>query len=423
MYRPFLSLSLIAAAIGLHAQTTVHQVVLLNEGHYDYVNSVQTVPVSLGTYDPSSGLYTEQVIVPDARFGNDVKVQNEMIYVSADSFLLKYDANTFALLDQEIVHGIRRIALWNDQILITRGEYGGLTHYFEVRDKNTFDLLYMLEPADGMPYSCEAVEVLNDKAYIAMNNGFDWPNYTSLVGVVDLASQTYETDIDLGPDGLNPEHLMVSDGALYAFNNKDYTGSSVSKIDPATSTLSYTNNVAVNSGCGTSTAAASKIYYMEYSVNQLARFDLTTEQVLDTLTNGIGAYGTIDDPINGVLYVTTTDYLSSGELYVTSYDGTVQGSVAVGVAAGKMALDLRTSTGVQQITRPEIGIAPNPAVDHVVVAGVAPGVRFEVLDADGRSVLAGALAMDQRIDLSGMKPGIYAIRFADGPNAARLVKP
>src|SRR4029453_14411534 len=101
MYRSIFSFSLIAAAIALHAQTTVHQVVILNEGHYDFVNQVQDVPVSLGTYDPSTGLYNEMVTIPNPRFGNGVVGENEVIYVSADSFLLKYDANTFALLDQE----------------------------------------------------------------------------------------------------------------------------------------------------------------------------------------------------------------------------------------------------------------------------------------------------------------------------------
>lgn len=424
MYRSILSFPLIAAAIATNAQTTVHQVVILNEGHYDFMNQVQDVPVSLGTYDPITGLYNEMVIIPDARFGNSVQVENELIYVSADSFLLKYDANTFALLDQEVVTGIRRIAIWNDQLLITLGEVGGLPHYFEVRDKNTFDLVYTIDPADGLIHSTEAIEVVNDKAYISITNGFDWPNYDNKVGVLDLATGTYGTEIDLGPDGYNPEHLMVVNGDLYAFNNKDYTGSSISKIDPVAGSLTYTTNVALSSGCGTSAATADHIYYLEYAISELARFDLATGSVLDTLANGLNAYGTLNDPINNVLYVTTTDYVSSGTLHVTAYDGTELSNVAIGVAAGKMALDLRLSTGIDHAIVPALAAFPNPSSEHITVTGAAAGTAYEATDAQGRVIARGQLSRDLRLDVSAWEAGSYALRITDasGSTVVRIQK-
>ncbi|MBK8497978.1 MAG: T9SS type A sorting domain-containing protein [Flavobacteriales bacterium] len=425
MYRSILSLPALAAAIGLLAQTEVHQVVVLSEGRYDYANGVQVVPVTLGSFDPSSGSYTEMVAVPYARFGNDVKVENELIYVSADSFLLKYDANTFALLDQEVVHGIRRLALWNDQVLITRGEAGGLSHYFEVRDKNTFDLLYAIEPSDGMPYTCEAVEVLGDKAYVSMNDGFNWPNYTNLVGIVDLQSQEFESSVDLGPDGYNPEHLMVWDGSVYAFNNKDYTGSSISRIDPASASLVGTTNVAFTSGCGTSTAADGKVYYMEYAVNALARYDLQSGQVLDTLNNGLSAYGVLGDPINSVMYVSTTDFTSTGTLCTTTYDGVILASTAIGVSCGKMALDVRLSAGVGSNEQQSLEIYPNPVSDAVVLRVNGAGERgvLAIADATGRLILAQrcTLGIAQRIDVSHLASGLYSVRI-DGAPFGRFVK-
>ena len=411
MFRSILSCSLIAAAIALNAQTTVHQVVILNEGHYDFINQVQDVPVSLGSYDPATGIYTEMVTIPYARFGNGVVVQNEVVYVSADSFLLKYDANTFALLDQEVVTGLRRIAIWNDQVLLTRGEVGGLSHYFEARDKNTFDFLYSIDPADGLIHSCEAVEVVDDKAYISVNNGFDWPNYDNKVGVIDLVAGTYGTEIDLGPDGYNPENLMVVGDKVYAFNNKDFTGSSISRIDLTNGTLDHTHNVALSSGCGASVATTDHIYYLEYAVNQLARYDLGTGAVLDTLNNGLVAYGTLNDPVNNLLYVTTTDYLTTGELFVTQYDGTVIGNTAIGVSAGKLALDLRSSTGITEPIVIDARLIPTNAIDQVTVQGVPAKTIYQVIDAAGRSAATGSLAMDLRLDVHALVAGSYRVRF------------
>lgn len=423
MYRRTAFLLLLSTTICLHAQVAVHQVVLLNEGHYDMVAQVQTIPVSLGTYDPASGSYTERVEIPFARFGNDVKVENGLVYVSADSFLLKYDANTFALLDQAIVRGIRRIALWNDRIVLTRGEFGvSLPHFVEVRDKNTFDLVHAIAPADGVPYSCEPVEVVGDKAYVGMNNGFDFPNYTNKVEVIDPMTGMRENEIDLGPDGYNPEHLMVESGELYVFNNKDYSGSSISHLALATASLDYTNNVAFASGCGTSAAVAGRIYYMEYAVNALARFDVGTAQVLDTLTNGIAAYGVLGDALNGVIYTTTTDFLSTGTLYVTDLDGTVLNTTTIGVAAGKMALDLRASAGIAEPQGAAPALLSNPVGELARFTGVLPGSMFRMTDPAGRTVRSGRLAADGSIDAHALRPGTYFVRFERLPHLVRLVK-
>jgi DNA-binding beta-propeller fold protein YncE len=424
MYRSILTLSLIAPAVALPGQTTVHQVVVLNEGHYDYLTGVQTVPVSLGSYDPAGGVYTPQVTIADARFGNDVEVENELIYVAADSFLLKYDANTFALLDQAIVIGIRRIALWNDRLILTRGELGGLPHYAEVRDKNTFDLLYVLDPLNGPAFACEDVEVHDDRAYFAINNGFDWPNYTNKVGVLDLMTDTYTTEIDLGPDGYNPENIMVFGNDIYVLNNKDFTGSSISRINGVTSALLFTENIALNSGCGASALVADKVYFMEYALNKLARFDLGTDAVLDTLSASVSAYGMLEDPIHGVLYATSTDFTTTGELHVCDLMGSVLSTVAVGVAPGRLALDLRGGSGISETNGPAVGLGPNPAHDLITVNGVPAGTEFRVLDAAGRSVYTGRLVADMRLPVARLEPGAYClhVRNVKGDATVRFVK-
>lgn len=425
MYRSFPALLLAGAlATAAYGQQHVHQVVLLNEGWFDYVNQVVVLPPSLGSYDPATGQYAEVAVIPNARFGNDVKVEDEIVYVSADTMLLKYDANTFALLDMEVIRGIRRIGIWNEQLVITRGEFGGLPHYVEVRDKGSLDLLYTID-ATEIPYHAEAVEIVGDKAFVSLPNGFDWPNYMNLVAVIDLASQSYEGVIDLGPDGDNPEHLMSWNGGLYAFNNKDYTGSSISRIDPVASALISTINVANNSGCGTSAAAADKIYYLEYAVDQIARYDLVNEQVQDTLTNGLSAYGIASDPINGVLYVTTTDFTSTGTLYVMEPDGNVLSDEAVGVSAGKMALDIRLTTGLSNAVGPVLTVFPNPAEDRVFIGlpGVANPMGLEVMDALGRAVLRERLSSNGtlQLDLSRLAPGSYTVKL-EGGGCSRFTK-
>ena len=83
--------------------------------------------------------------------------------------------------------------------------------------------------------------------------------------------------------------------------------------------------------------------------------------VLDTLNGSPATYGLIDDPINHVMYGTTTDFFSTGDLHVIAYDGTIVSSAPVGVSPGRLALDVRASTGIAETAPAALRIHPNPA--------------------------------------------------------------
>jgi hypothetical protein len=424
MYRSFLSVGLLAFALQTSAQSEVHQVVVLNEGYYDYFGGGgQLVPVTLGSYDPAAGTYQTRVTLQGPRFGTDVLVDDGSIYVAADDRILRFDADNYSLLDEAIVTGVRKLAVWNDQLLVTRGELGGLSHYFETRSKADLSFIAAITPADGLSFSAEGIVVFEDKAYLAVNNSFDYENIQGLVGVVDLNTGSFGSMIDLGEEGLNPEHLMVKDGSIYAFSNKDFTGSSISRI--SNGDLDYVRTVADNSGCSASALVGSSIYYMEYEQQELARFDLSSGEVLDTLSGSPSVYGLLADPINNVVYATTTDYYSTGELHVMEPEGTILHTVSVSVSPGNMALDIRNGTGTVERARPAFGVYPNPVQDRLTITGEIPSgaVMVDVSDAMGRTVLSSlrSVAQGTTLDLGMLSSGVYSIRLDHGP-AVRFVK-
>ncbi|MBP6573315.1 MAG: T9SS type A sorting domain-containing protein [Flavobacteriales bacterium] len=422
MYRSLLSSSLMAVGLAASAQQYVHQVVVLSEGYFDFGTQTQVMPVTLYSYDPAQGTTQPVAVINNARFGTHVQVEGPYIYVAADSFLLKYDADTYTLLDQEIVTGIRRFDFWNDFIILSRGEVGGLPHYLEVRDKNTFDLEYIVAPADGLSHSGEDVLVVGDKAYIAVNNAFDWGNVVGYVGVLDLLNETY-SQIDLGPDGTNPENIMVDGARLWTLNNTDFTGSSISRIDLANSTLDLTESIAVGSGCAASEMAEEKVFFMEYAVGQVARYDVNTENVLDTLTASTAVYGMVNDPINNQLYTTTTDFFSTGELFTMSYMGTLTSVGAVGPNPGKIDLDIRGIQAVGEVNPSVFALAPNPACEMIAVTfGTVPTGNVRVVDPSGRVVSETNINGARRfqVDISALAPGQYTVLAAG--SAQRFAK-
>lgn len=423
MYRSLL----FAATCGFVAQATaqsyVHQVFVLNEGYFNMNTQTQEVPVSLGSYDPATGIYQTVATIAGQRFASDVDLANSAVYVAADGALLKYDADTYTLLDQAPVPGIRKIALWNDQVLITRGELGGLAHYFEVREMATLDLLYSIDPTDGLLYSAEDVEVVGDKAYLAVGNAFDFGNMVGLLGIVDLPSGTYVNEVDLGPNGINPENIMVAGQDLYVLCNKDFSGSSISKVTTA-GAFAFTEDITENSGCGASELVADKVVYNEYALSRMARYDITTENILDTLATTLFPYSLLNDPLNNVMYATTTDFVSTGTLHVLEHDGTELSSTAIGVSAGRLCLDVRTSTATSEHAQQSaLSVFPVPASDRVTVSMPLRSVGpVRVLDAAGREVLnITAVSNTVQLDLSAFEPGVYSVQVPGLP-AARIVK-
>lgn len=408
-------------------QQYVHQVIFLNEGQYDYTNEVQLTPVSIGSYDPVGETYNEFDVINDARFASDVIVDEAHIYVAADTLVILYDKNTLQRMNSVTVHGVRKLAFWNDQLLVTRGDVTPFTSYFQVFDKSTLAFEYELDVNNGPAYASSGIQVYNDTAYVAINNGFEWGNYVGKVGIIDLNAESYAAEVDLGPDAINPDNLMIDGGKLYTLNNKNFDGSSVTTYD-ATTRASLTANVAINSSCGTSVRANDDIYYMEYSVNKVARFNTTTQQVTDTIQNSYPYYGMANDDINGIIYATNTDYVTYGEAFILDYNGTRLDSFMVGVSPGNIALDVRTSVGAEENNFSSLSIYPNPANDVLNISGLQ-GIEngtINITDLAGRVVYSQTLsstANNMQVNIESLSKGVYMLTIdSDQSITKKIVK-
>ena len=106
MKSKIITIIILFAAFSSGAQNYVNKVIVLNEGHYDYTNQVQTVPVTIGAYDPATHLYQQFDVIQNTRFASDVITDGTSIYVAADSFIVRYDINTYQLLAVTTMPGV-----------------------------------------------------------------------------------------------------------------------------------------------------------------------------------------------------------------------------------------------------------------------------------------------------------------------------
>ena len=393
-------------------QQTLHRVLVLNEGHFDYGTMTQTVPVTIGSYDPSTSQYQTVATISGARFATCILIDGQFIYVAADSFLLKYDKDSYQLLNAQIVKGIRKIAVWNNQLLISRGEYG-ITYnsYFQVYDKNDLHFVYELNTGNGPAYASEGIVVKNDSAYIAVNNGFDWGNEVGYVGVVDLNNHSYTRQIDLGSNGHNPENIIYDANKIVTVNNKDYSGSSVSEID-MTSNSTITTNLATTNGCTGSAYINGDVVFQTPADNFISKFH-TSSQSYDSVFINRSIYGMAHLPLTNQLFVSETDYTSYGIIYVYTPNGQLTDAFCAGVAPGNFAFDVRNSSDVNNVNGRNfsVNVFPNPSHENLTIQSVSLIRSLKIINAIGQIILSenNVDANSTLVDINQLASGNYFV--------------
>lgn len=388
----------------MYAQNYVHQVLVLNEGYYDYNTATQVVPVSVGSYNPQSQVYQEVSIIPTMRFASDLIIDGNYYYVAADAKILKYDLNTHAFVSEVSCPGVRNLAVSQGKLIATRGEYlTTFDSYLHIYDANTLQLIQAIDTVVGPKWATQNIAVMGNQAYIAVNNGYEWGNEKGLIGSLDLTTLSYGNEIDLGVDGKNPDNLVVYNGKLYTVNNKDWSGSSVSEISLASGVANTVNLANAGTGCGTSALRDDKLVYQISMETTLNAFDMSVMNVAGPVAgHQINYYELAQEPVTGNFYCTETDFFSFGTVHVFDGSNTELSQFSAGVSPGTVVFDVRPSAGLNELSE-ELTVYPNPANSTVSVNIEGEKAVYS---------LEGNLLMQTKentLDISVLSQGMYVI--------------
>ena len=334
---------------GVMAQNVVNQVLILNEGRYDYTIGEIETPVTIGSYDPSTMNYSVVDTIDGARFASDMLIDGDYFYIAADTQLLKYDLNTYELLASQSVTGVRNILIVNDNLFVSRGEYGiSFDSYFQIYSKSDLTFISELDTTEGPKWTTQNMVHTDNKLYVAINNGFEWGNEKSLIGVLDLSTLSYLEEIDLGSDATNPDNMMITDDYIYTVNNKNWSGASFSKVDLSTHSSTTINVSDVSTGCGTSCLRGDKINFQISMDSVLLEWD---PAMLLSSGNPLGInqnfYELAYDEVNNYLYASETDYSTYGKVHIYDADNNLVSEFDCGVSPGTIVFDVRNRTSIE----------------------------------------------------------------------------
>jgi hypothetical protein len=403
MKKVLLSLSLSLTAL-VQAQNYVHQAIILNEGYFDYQTNQIIEPVTIGSYNPANQTYQLVDTLEGMRFGSDVIIDGNFYYVAADTKIFKMDLNSHQEVASVSCPGVRNLGIYQNKLVATRGEYlTSYSSYLHIYDANTLSLIQAIDTVQGPKWATQNIVIDGSSAYIAVNNGYEWGNEKGLIGKLDLSNLSYGNEVDLGPDGKNPDNLLKSGAFLYTVNNKDWSGASVSKVAIDGTSNSTLNLPSVGTGCGTSALRDDKLVYQISMETSLIEFDINLMNTNGPLAgHSLNYYELAQEPVTGQLYTSETDYFSFGKVHIFDANNIELSNFNVGISPGTIVFDVRSSAGIAAIEN-TISIYPNPAVDFLNVS--IDGVK-RVYDLTGKLLIESSATS---LDISSLNQGIYVL--------------
>ena len=403
MKKVLLTLSLSLTAL-VQAQNYVHQALILNEGYFDYQTNQIIDPVTIGSYNPANQTYQIVDTLEGMRFGSDVIIDGNFYYVAADSKIFKMDLNTHQEVSSVSCPGVRNLGIYQNKLVATRGEYlTSYSSYLHIYDASTLSLIQAIDTVQGPKWATQNIVIDGSAAYIAVNNGYEWGNEKGLIGKLDLSNLSYGNEVDLGPDGKNPDNLVKLGGFLYTVNNKDFSGSSISKVALDGTSNSTVNLAAASTGCGTSALRDNKLVYQLSMETILNEFDVNVMNSSGPVAgHTLNYYELAQEPVTGQLYTSETDYFSFGKVHIFDANNNELSNFNAGISPGTIVFDVRSSAGIAAIEN-TLSVYPNPALDllNVTIDGVK-----RVYDLTGKLLIESS---STSLDISALNQGIYVL--------------
>ena len=377
-------------ALSLHSQNHLHQVVVLNEGWSDWQTGEVIEPATMGVYDPGLQLYTLVDTLEGAAFVSDAVIFNETILVAADGALLQYDANTYELLQSVESVGIRKMAIQDGVLYVTRGDIDDqgmslqMEAYFQWYDAASLQLLGELTVAENGPqYATEGIAVAGDRIYFAINNAFDWGNEVGFIGTYDTYSDEY-LEWDLGENGMNPYHLFATGETIVTVNNRDYGSTSLSALDLTGESVETVEVSEANAGCLAAIGMDSEVRYQisgEAAVRQSSTQDLSNSA--PWISDCPSYYGMAVDPVSEEVYASVTDYSTFGLIEIRSESGELLGQFDCGISPGVICMDVRELSSIAGAPLP-VSVQHRSQRIDVLGRTLSHSGRLEGLTLDGQ---------------------------------------
>jgi hypothetical protein len=278
-----------------------------------------------------------------------------------------------------------------------------------VYSTTNLQLIQAFDTVTGPKWATQNIVIDGTTAYLVVNNAYEWGNEKGIIGQLDLSNLSYGSEVDLGPDGKNPDNLIKFGSALYTVNNKDWTGTSISKFELATNASTTVNIANAIAGCGTSALRDDKITYQISSEITLNNFDLLGMNNVGPVSGAnLNFYELAQEPISGHLYASTTDFFSTGTVYIYDATNTEIHQFTAGISPGTIVFDIRSSAGITTENTANFTVSPNPSNGMINIQGKTENAIVTLTDLNGMMLQS---TCNNTLNIETLPAGIYFVNL------------
>ncbi len=295
------------------------QIVFTNGGEFGNPNA----PTEMLTYIPSKDT-TIQIdnYLAGATSVQDMVVDGNYVYVTADYYITRYNASTHMATDSVYTQDLsetdadgqgadmsglnHKLAIYENMLIATRQNSAAAPEDgYNVRIYNKGDLSLITK----IPVSNQATDVVvvSDTAYVMINGGF--AGTTSAMAIIDLNTLTLNREVDLGTTGLGVMQMIAKGSDIYCVRLSDFMSRYTSGIvvyNTLTSTTEeyeYTSGIPYDSSPLAIEPMTNDTLFIKKDLGYVA-FDTNTKTFGEDKYFSIPAYYTQD-----------SDHIGKGSIY------------------------------------------------------------------------------------------------------------
>ncbi|MBX3101642.1 MAG: T9SS type A sorting domain-containing protein [Bacteroidetes bacterium] len=406
------------------AQVPAGKLWVLNEGPFGASGAIGYVQYPGNTYT--------QVTAMDGG-GNDLLIHNGVLYAvgggaPANGSIVRIDTATKQVLDTLKNLGARKLALWNNQLVVT--SYQSAKRVRVLDPANNYAELWSLGD-DKLPAEAEAIVIAGNRAWVSLP-GFLGDN--NQVVVIDLLA---EDTLATVTTPINPNAMALIDEHLYV-QSIDYTGLGliVSKLDTATHTILRSDTTYIDT-YGIFLPVDDKIWFGEVNTSTFRSERIRSYDI---------ASGTVDNPVvfekaqapaaintlnlyaahryEDITFFSDSDFTNPDSLFL--WDGSESSQLrTVGISARVMRFEPAPTGTVDRHPLAaqswNLRVWPNPTTDLITIHSPVPAT-LTLRDATGKVVLHST---ETRLSLAQLPAGVYLLEAqAPGkqPQHLRIVR-
>ncbi|MGZ5242457.1 MAG: T9SS type A sorting domain-containing protein [Bacteroidia bacterium] len=415
-----LALTLCLGFTAAHAQNgyKTKQVIIASSGQFGNPNNY----VRIGSYNPDTKAYTvfDSVHSTSTR---SILIDGKFAYLTADTLLLKYDIDNYKRVAKESTSGLNMpggyLAAYKTYILSTRG-FGASNNYLVAYNKSDLKQAFAI---GGISDQASGILVVGDTAYVGVSGAYN--KDTGYLAVIDLVNMQLKREIMLGTMGAQIGKIFTDGTNIYTVNNKR---SSISTYNIATGTVSHKVFHAAGSSANGIALSNGRIYtdfgYAGIGAYDITSGDFTESAIVDYMDiEGVSNFkrsvaGAAYDSINKHFYVTSTNYSDTGAAYIFDIQGNKIDSFATGVSPEAIAVDYRSTVGINQLTRNLISVNayPNPAKNtlNIAVNGQS-NAQIMITDISGKTRIQQNVKHANnsiQLDINTLPQGMYILNVS-----------